>query len=193
MNRTTAAWFGVAGVLVLVFALVYQVADPAYYDAATFIDYALVVAQAAVAVVIGIALILLSRDPPVARGSLFVLFAGIGAVAVGLGGLFEDAFGIEDAAWVWFGGGLVMFVSLPIAGVAALTVSSPLRWSGLFLIVGAAGYFGFAAVTTGVSWIVFALWLVHQRRAYVIALAIFIVPALAMVVYLYGDDVVRGL
>jgi hypothetical protein len=179
--------------LVLAFALLFQVADPAYYDAATFIDYALLVAQAVVAVVTGIALILLWRDPPVARGSLFVLFAGVGAVAVGLGGLFEDAFGIEDAVWVWFGGGLVMFASLPIAGIAALTVRSPLRWSGLFLIVAAPGYYGFAAVTMGVSWILFALWIVYQHRAFVVALAVFIVPALAMVVYLYGDDVVRGL
>ena len=193
MNRAAAAWFGLAGVLVLVFAAFFQVADPAYYAAATFIDYALVVAQAVVAVVIGIALTLLWRDPPVARGSLFVLFAGVGAVALGVGGLFEDAFGIEAAAWVWFGGGLVMFASLLIAGIAALTVNSPLRWSGLFLIVAAPGYAGFFAVMTGVSWILFALWIVYQHRAFVVALAVLIVPALAMVAYLYGDGVVSGL
>jgi hypothetical protein len=189
MNRTTAIWFGVAGVLVLTLGLLYQVVEPAYYDATSFVDFALVFLQGVVAVVVGIALILLWRDPPVSRGSLFVLFAGVGAVAIGVGGFLEDGFGIEDAVWVWFAGGLTMFASLPIAGVAALTVRSPLRWSGLFLIVAAPGYFGFFAVTMGLSWILFAFWIVYQRRAFVYALAALIVPALAIVAYLYAGDV----
>lgn len=191
MNRFTAAWFGGAGVLVLAFAALYQVVEPAYYAAVSLTDYALVVAQAVVAVVFGIALILLWRDPPVARGSLFVLFAGVAAIAMGLGGLVEDAFGVEDAALVWFGGGLVMMASLVIAGIAALTVPSPRRWSGLFLIVAAPGYLGFFAVTMGVSFILFALWMVYQHRAFVLGLGVLIVAALASVAYLYGADVVR--
>lgn len=190
MNRTTAIWFGAAGVSILGFGLLYQVVDPAYYDATSFVDFALVFLQAAVAVVVGVALILLWRDPPVSRGSLFLLFAGVGAVALGIGGFLEDGFGIEDAVWVWFGGGITMFVSLPIAGVAALSVPSPLRWSGLFLIVAAPGYYGFFAVTMGLSWILFAFWIVKQRRVFVYALAALMIPALAMVVYLYAGDVV---
>jgi len=194
MNRTTAVWFGIAGVLALLGEAVFWFIDPVYYDAASFTDYAAVVTLTAVGVATGIALILLWRDPPVARGSLFLLFAGIGAAAEGLGDLFEDAFDIEAAVWLFFGGGLMMMVSLLIAGIAALTVSSPRRWSGLFLLVAVPGaMYGFGLVMMGVSWILFGLWIVYQHRALVIALAVFIVLALATAVYLYGDDVVRDL
>lgn len=67
MNRTTAAWFGLAGVLVLVFGALYQVVDPACYDAATFVDHALVVDQAVVAV-----------SSPLRWGGLFLLVAAPG-------------------------------------------------------------------------------------------------------------------
>jgi hypothetical protein len=143
-----------------------------------------VVSLTVVFVATGIALILLWRDPPVARGSLFLLFAGIGAAAEGLGNLFEDAFDIEAAVWAFFGSGLVMMVSLLIAGIAALTVRSPRRWSGLFLLFAApGGLLGFGAVMMGVSWILFGLWIVYQLRAFVVALAVAAVPALAAAIY----------
>jgi hypothetical protein len=192
MNRTTAAWFGLAGVSGLL-RWVVEFADPAYYDAATLLDHVAVVSLTVLGVATGIALILLWRDPPLERGSLFLLFAGVGAAAEGLGNLFEDAFNIEAAVWVFFGGGLVMMVSLLIAGIAALTVRSPRRWSGLFLLFAApGGLLGFGLVMMGVSWILFGLWIVYQLRAFVVALAVAAVPALAAAVYLYGDDVVRG-
>ncbi len=191
MNRTTATWFGLAGVLPLLGSALFAFSDPVYYDAASFTDYAAVVTLTAVGVATGIALILLWRDPPVARGSLFLLFAGIGAAAEGLGDLFEDAFDIEAAVWLFFGGGLAMMVSLLIAGIAALTVRSPRRWSGLFLLVAVPGaLYGFGLVMLGVSWILFALWIVYQHRAFVIALAVAAVLMLATAVYLYGDEVV---
>ena len=194
MNRTTAAWFGLAGVLALLGEAGFAFTDPVYYDAASFIDYAAVVFLTAIGVATGVALILLWRDPPVARGSLFLLFAGIGAAAEGLGDLFEDVFGIEAAVWLFFGGGLVMMVSLLIAGIAALTVRSPQRWSGLFLLLAVPGaLYGFGLVTMGVSWILFALWIVYQHRAFIIAVAVAAVAALAIAVYVYGDDVVRDL
>ena len=162
MNRTTAVWFGLAGALALLGEAVFSLIDPVYYDPATFVDYAAVVSLTALGVATGIALILLWRDPPVARGSLFLLFAGIGAAAEGLGDLFEDAFDIEAAVWLFFGGGLVMMVSLLIAGIAALTVRSPQRWSGLFLLLAVPGaLYGFGLVMMGVSWILFGLWIVY--------------------------------
>jgi hypothetical protein len=63
------------------------VSDPTYYDPSTFIDYLAVMSLTTIFVVTGVALLLLWRDPPVRRGSLFLLFAGIGAAAVGLGNL----------------------------------------------------------------------------------------------------------
>jgi len=69
------------------------------------LDYAAVVFLTGVLGATGIAITLLWRDPPVARGSLFLLFAGVGAAAEGLGNLLEDAFDVEAAVWAFFGGG----------------------------------------------------------------------------------------
>jgi hypothetical protein len=190
MNRTAAIAFGAAGFLALAGSALHAVSEPTYYDPSTFIDYFAVMSLTTIFVVTGVALVLLWRDPPVRRGSLFLLLAGIGAAAVGLGNLFEDAFDVEAAVWVFFGGGLLMMVTLLIAGVAALTVRSPRRWSGLFLLFGAPGVMlGFGGVMMGVSWILFGFWIVYQHRAFVIALAVAAVAELAIAFYLYADDV----
>ena len=182
-----------AGVLALLLESVFVLLpEPAYYDAETLIDYAAVISLTVLLVATGVALILLWRDPPVARGSLFLLLAGIGGAAEGLGNLFEDAFDIEPAVWAFFGGGLVMMVSLLVAGIAALTVRSPRRWSGLFLLLAVPGaMLGFGIVMMGTAWILFGLWIVFEHRVFVAAVAIAAVAALATAVYLYGDDVVR--
>jgi hypothetical protein len=41
------------------------------------------------------------------------------------------------------------------------------------------------AAMMGVSWILFGLWIVYQLRAFVVALAVAAVPALAISLYLY--------
>jgi hypothetical protein len=182
--------FGVAGALALAGSALHALSEPVYYDPSTVGDYLAVMSTTTIYVVTGIALVLLWRDPPVRRGSLFLLLAGIGAAAVGLGNLFEDAFDVEAAVWIFFGGGILMLVSLPIAGIAALTVRSPQRWSGLFLLFAAPGaMLGFGFVIMGVSWILFGLWIVYQHRAFVIALAVAAVSELAIAFYLYADDV----
>jgi len=80
-----------------------------------------------------------------------------------------------------------MMASLIVAGIAALTVDSPRRWSGLFLLVAFPGaLLGFGLVLMGVSWVLFGIWIVYEHRAYVISLAVAAVPALAYSVYLYG-------
>jgi len=185
-NRSSGAWFAFAGVSALLGWGFHEIADPVYYDASSVSDYLAVVALTSVFVATGIALILLWRNPPVARGSVFLLFAGVGAAAEGLGNLFEDAFDIEAAVWAFFGGGLVMMLSLLIAGIIALTDSSPRRWSGLFLLFALpGGMLGFGMVMMGVSWILFGLWIVFQFRALVIALVVAAVPAVATAIYLY--------
>ena len=190
MSRIAAIWFGVAGVLSLFTWVIFTVSDPIYYDATTLTDYAAVVGLTGSFVVAGIALILLWRNPPVKRGSLFLLLAGIGAIAEGVGDLLEDAFGVEDGVWLFFGGGLLLMTSLIVAGVAALTVRSPRRWSGLFLLFAAPGaMLGLGVIMMGVSWILFGLWIVYEHRAFVIALAVAAVPALFLVVDLYWADV----
>jgi hypothetical protein len=190
VKRSTAVWFGIAAVSAAIrFAVEY--ADPSYYDASSLIDYVAVVSLTSVFLATGIALILLWRDPPVARGSLFLLLAGIGATAEGLGNLLEDVFEVEAAVWAFFGGGLVMMMSLIVAGIAALTVSTPRRWSGLFLLFAfPGGLLGFGGVMLAVSWVLFGLWIEYEHRGFVLALAAAAVPALAYSIYLYGPDVI---
>ena len=191
MSRTTAIWFGAAGVLNLSTWVIFTFGDPTYYNPTTLTDYAAVAGLTVSFSVTGIALILLWRDPPVTRGSPFLLLAGIGAVAVAVGDLLEDGFNVENAEFVFFGGGILMILSLIVAGVTALTVRSPRRWSGLFLLFAVPGGIGgFGFVMLGVSWILFGLWIVHQHRAYVIALAVAAVPALVIAIDLYWADVV---
>jgi len=187
VNRSAGVWFGLSGLTALAGFGLYEFADPTYYDASSFVDYLSVVMLSGFFVATGIALVLLWRDPPVARGSLFLLFAGIGAAAEGLGNLLEDAFDVGVAVWAFFGGGIVMMLSLLIAGIVALTVDSPRRWSGLFLLFSVPGaMLGFGIVMTGVSWILFGLWIVLGHRGLVIALAAAAPAALftAMVLYL---------
>jgi hypothetical protein len=114
---------GLAGLSALVAWTLYEFTDPEYYEAASFTDYVSVVSLTVVFVATGIALILLWRDPPVARGSLFLLFAGIGAAAEGLGNLFEDAFDIEAAVWAFFGGGLVMMYTGSFSSITARMIT----------------------------------------------------------------------
>ena len=83
-NRSSGAWFSFAGVSALLGWGFHEIADPVYYDASSVSDYLAVVALTSVFVATGIALILLWRNPPVARGSVFLLFAGVGAAAEGL-------------------------------------------------------------------------------------------------------------
>lgn len=191
MSRTTALWFWVAGALTLFTWVLFTINDPVYYDVATLTDYAAVLGLTGSFLVTGFALILLWRDPPVKRGSRFLLLAGIGALAVGVGDLLEDAFNVEDAVWLFFGGGILLMVSLIVAGVAALTVRSPRRWSGLFLLFAVpGGMLGFGMAMLGVSCILLGLWIVYEHRAFVIALAVAAVPALTIAIDLYCADVV---
>jgi hypothetical protein len=186
LQRHAAVWFGFAGVWAVGASLLHTLAEPAYYAAASLVDYAAVISLTGVFVATGVALILLWRDPVVGRGSFLLLLAGIGAVSLGLGNLFEDAFNIEAAVWAFFGGGLLLMLSLLAAGVAALTADSPGRWSGVFLLFAVpGGMLGFGAVMMAGSWILFGFWLVLRHRAFVAAVAAATLPALAITTYLY--------
>jgi len=189
MNRVAAVLFGVAGVLTLVGTAMYTFLEPTYYDASTFTDYVSVIGLSVALIVTGAALVVLWRNPPVQRGALFLLFAGIGVTAMGIGNLLEDAFDIEAGVWGFLGGGLTMLVSLIIAGISALTVDNPRRWSGLFLLFASSGaMLGLGLAMMGVSWILFGLWLAYEHRGFVIAQALTVIPAAVAIYYLYASD-----
>jgi len=185
-NRAAGIGFVVIGATALTMYVTAEtvIGDAAYYDAKTFADYATVVMVTSILVFNGVALLLLWRDPPVSRGSVFLLFAGIGTIAEGVGNLLEDVFSIEDAVWAFFGGGMLYMVSLLIAGIAALTVASPNRWSGLFLLLGVpSAMLGFGWVITAIAWVVFGFWILTRNRYLVPAMAIAAVPLIALGIY----------
>ena len=185
-NREAGYGFVVVGATAVTLYVLAEtvLGDTAYYDAKALGDYATVAIVTSILVFNGIALLLLWRDPPVTRGAVFLLLAGIGAIAEGVGNLLEDVFGIEDAVWAFFGGGMLYMVSLLIAGVAALTVDSPNRWSGLFLLLGVpSAMLGFGWVIAGVSWVLFGSWILTRNRHLVIAVATAAVPLTALGIY----------
>ena len=179
MSRIAAKWFIAAGAIGLSLYVVVSLLleDAEYYDASTFGDYVFVTGVTTILVLAGVPLVLLWRDPPVSRGSFLLLTAGLGAIAEGLGNFLEDVFDVEAAVWLFFGGGIVLMLSLLGAGILALTVNSPDRWSGLFLLLGVpGGMLGFGWVVLGVSWILFGFWILHRHRYLVVATAAAVVP-----------------
>lgn len=194
MSRHTAAavWFVVAAIAILVRSAL-ELTDPAYYAASTLVDHAAVVTQTLGGLATGVALLLLRRAPLVARGRTFVVLGALGAIAMALGNLLEDSFGIEYAVWAFFGGGLLMIVSLLIAGIATLTANTADRALGAFLLFAVpGGMLGFGGVMMAVSWLLLAGWLTTRRRAYVVAVAAAVPVAIATSFVLYASDVLGG-
>ena len=161
MSRSTPIWFAIAGVFGVA-RWIFEFADPQYFDPESALDYATVVAQSAAGVATGIALLTLWRNPPVRRGSILLAVAGLAAIAHGMGNLLEDTFDIGAGELAFIGGGIGMILALFGAGVSALTVNSPSRWSGLFLIVGATGPMMDTLLFMGLAWIAFSVWIATQ-------------------------------
>lgn len=152
-------WFVVAGACAIARWLV-EFADIQYYDPESFLDYSGVILQTAAGLATGIALLFLWLDPPVQRGAFLIGLGGVAAIVQGLGNLFEDAFGWEWAVWGFFIGGVGFVVTVALAGILALTVSSPMRWSGLFLLLASTGgMLGFGLLLMGITWLAFIVWI----------------------------------
>lgn len=99
------------------------------------------------------------RTTPIRRGGFLILVASAAAIVWSLGNLIED---ILDYEWgfVLFGaGGIATVLASVVAGVAALTVQDPFRWSGLFLLGVGAGPAADSALVWAVVWLAFAVYL----------------------------------
>lgn len=166
MSRAGIFWFAVAGV----FAIGRWTLEPAdiqYYDPESILDYGGVMLQTAAGLATGIALLIMWRHPPVRRGAFLLAFAGVAAIAQGLGNLIEDGFGWEWGVWGFFVGGVGLVFSLALAGVLALTVRDPLRWAGAFLLLGATGgMLGLGMLIMGLTWVAFSLWISRRLRVF---------------------------
>lgn len=135
--RTVAGLFGLAGLLTLIRQVV-ELSDPAYYNPVTTLDY---VAAWLTSIAVGttaVALLVWWRRTPIRRGSWLLMIAGLTFAVSAAGNLLEDVFDLAIGGDL-FTAGIVGFGATILAGVLALTVSDPYRWSGLFLIGYAAG------------------------------------------------------
>ncbi len=137
--RSVAVWFSLAGVLTLIRQII-ELADPAYYDPVSGLDYLAAWLTSLAGAAVAVALFMWWRRSPIRRGSLVLLIAAAGAATFSIGNLIGDVFDVEAGDLLWSVGGITMFAGLVLAGLLALTVRDSYRWSGLFLIVYAAGW-----------------------------------------------------
>ncbi len=119
--RVVAAWFIVAGGLTLTREVI-GLADPAYYDPVSTLDYAAAWLTSLSLAAAAVALFLWWRLSPVRRGSLVLLMATGGVAAFSIGNLLGDVFDAEAGDLLWTLGGITMFVGLIVTGLLALTV-----------------------------------------------------------------------
>ncbi len=157
-------WFGVGGVCAIA-RWVVEFADTQYYDPESLLDYSAVILQTVAGLATGIALIILWRHPPTKRGTFLIGLGGIAAIAQGLGNLFEDAFGWEWAEWGFFVGGIAFVITVAMAGILMLTVDSPMRPIGAFLLLGSTGgMLGFGLLVMGVTWSSLGVWIFRHSE-----------------------------
>ena len=136
--RPVAVLFGIAGVLTLIRQVI-QHTDPAYYDPVTTLDYAAAWLTSIAGGTTAVAFALWWRRSPIRRGSWLLLVASLGWALSALGNVLGDVFDMSVGEDLWAAGSVGFGVTL-VAGAVALTVNSPYRWSGLFLIGYAAGW-----------------------------------------------------
>ncbi len=158
--RPAAVLFGAGGVLTLIRQLI-QHTDPAYYDPVTTLDYAAAWLTSIAGGTVAVAFAMWWRRSPLRRGSWLLLAASLAWALAALGNVLGDVFDMSIGETLWTAGMTAFGLTL-VAGVVALTVNSPWRWSGLFLIGYAAGW-GFpdsgGLWLSGVSLIAMAFWI----------------------------------
>ena len=113
----------VAG-LVALLGLLVGLADPAYYEPETALDYVAATLNTAGPIATSVALFIWWRVVPIRRGAFLIPFAATAALVFGLGNFLEDVAGLEWGGDLFFFGGVALLASSAAAGVVALTVRS---------------------------------------------------------------------
>ena len=116
-----------------------ELTEPAYYDPVTGLDFAAAWLTSIAGGMTAFALLLWWRRTPIRRGSWLLLIAALGFALSAVGNVLGDVFDLAVGDDLYFAGA-VGFGATLLAGVLALTVRNPYRWSGLFLIGYAAGF-----------------------------------------------------
>ena len=164
--RPAVVLFGTGGVLTLIRQLI-QHTDPAYYDPVTNLDYAAAWLTSIAGGTVAAAFAMWWRRSPLRRGSWLLLVASLAWALAALGNVLGDVFDMSIGETLWTAGMIAFGLTL-IAGAVALTVNSPWRWSGLFLIGYAAGWAfpdSGGLWLSGVSLIAMAFWIDRTAAA----------------------------
>lgn len=161
--RTRLVWAASVTGLLSTVGLVIWWADPAYYAPETFIDYVASVINDVTLLSAGVTMLVWSGVSPVRRARFLVLGAGIGFVVWTVGNILEEIMRLEVGETLYFVGSIGAFGLSIAAGIVTLTVRDRWRWSGLFLLVIAAGI-GFEGIPLWpVAWLGFAYVLASGR------------------------------
>jgi hypothetical protein len=141
--------------LIAVLGLLIGLADPAYYDPETTLDYAAASLNTLGPVATAVALVIWWRVMPV-RGVFLIPVAAAAALVFGVGNFLEDIAGLEAGGDLFFYGGAAHFAVLLIAAVVALTTRGNWRWTGLVLLALAAGIGLDSALVGALGWLALA-------------------------------------
>jgi hypothetical protein len=166
MSQRSAA-FAIAG-LVWIASGAVAMADPAYYDPVTAIDYAAVGLFSLALGVTAVALLLLETWPAVRvhRAARAALLVGVtGGIVASLANFGEDWLRLP-LGWVYVAGVILFYLGMVAAGMVLVARNRELRWIGALLIVPfPAPLLGQALgfVIGGVSFIVLSVLLARAR------------------------------
>lgn len=139
-----------------------ELAEPAYYDPVTPLDYTAAIGSTVAWGAMAIAVFLWWRITAKRLGAIFLVLAAVGVMVSSLGNLLEDVFDVGFGEFLFSYGGMIGAVSLMVAAVVAIVGWGRLRWSGLFLLGVIAGSIfpdDGGEFLTGASLIGFGFWL----------------------------------
>lgn len=131
-------WFVAAGGLVVIRAVI-ELANPSYWSPVSFLDYSAVVGTSVAWLITSWAISLLARHPRLRRASLALMVAAAGTAISAAGNLIEDLLDVPLGGDLFSWGGIVGAIGLLLGSILVLTVTDPVRWSGIFLAAFIAG------------------------------------------------------
>ncbi len=114
--------------------------EPAYYSPSSPLDYSAAWLTSIFLALVAVGLALWAYRSPIRRGSWILGIGALGLMTSGVGNVLEDVYSMKIGGELFFAG-FIAFPAVLIAGVAALTVKDPFRWSGLLFLALAAGIF----------------------------------------------------
>ncbi|HEY5652587.1 MAG TPA: hypothetical protein VIW46_14165 [Acidimicrobiia bacterium] len=159
-------WFVLAGVLVAARAAI-ELAEPAYYDPETLLDFVAATLTSVAWLVTAVALARWWPAKPARGGSFLLLIAAIAVAVSAVGNFIEDVLGIPAGEALFTYGGMVGAVSILVLGVSLLSFGGG-RWAGVLLLLFIAGSTfpdDGGEFLSGASLVVLGFWILRSGAA----------------------------